>query len=298
VSRLLALGLGLLALSACVPLRPVPESPARSIASGTLVDAAGRPLNPGGLVARLGSARFVLVGENHDQACDHAVQAALLGRLGAGWSVGLEAVAVDRQPVLDRFNAGSVAVDALPAALGWAEAWGFPFGLVQALFAEAARLKTPVFALNAPRDLVREAGRKGVEGLSPGQRALLPPEIVPPPPDQQAMLREAFAGHAHGAAGPDPELAFQRFVLVQSLWDSQMAWEAARRVRETGRPMLVVAGAGHVRRGWGIAHRLARWVPDAAVVTVVPWRVDGPIDPADGDVFFACPPGESSAAAR
>lgn len=274
----------------CVTTRPAPESSMVPVSSGTIVGADARPVEPAALEARLGAARFVVVGEHHDQRCDHAVQAALLERLGGGWSVGLEAVSVERQPVLDRFNAGELPVDALEAALAWQAEWGFAFDLVRPLLRVAAAVEAPVYALNAPRSLVRDAGAKGLDGLSPEQRAVLPPEIVPPPEEQQAMLREAFSAHAHGAPGPESELAFQRFALVQSLWDSQLAFEAARRVRASGRPMLVLAGNGHVRRRWGIAHRLARWMPEAAVVTVVPWRVDGPIDPAEGDLFFACPP--------
>jgi uncharacterized iron-regulated protein len=101
------------------------------------------------------------------------------------------------------------------------------------------------------------------------------------------MLRSAMEEHqAQAAKGADPK--WERFVRVQSFWDSQMAWREALVERALQRRVLIIAGDGHVAHGWGIAWRLRAFAPHAPSMAVVPWR-GGELDPSEGDVFFYCP---------
>lgn len=143
----------------------------------------------------------------------------------------------------------------------------------------------PIVALNLPHEVVRRVGREGEAALPPEV-----PEPIPPPPEQEAMLRRAFRAHAH--AEKDGEEGFARFVRVQSLWDTAMAQAALEASGAEGLPVVILAGAGHVTNGWGIAHRLARLAPDASSVAVMPWRGDRPLDSAQAPFFFYCPGSE------
>ncbi|ABB37342.1 protein of unknown function DUF399 [Oleidesulfovibrio alaskensis G20] len=92
-----------------------------------------------------------------------------------------------------------------------------------------------------------------------------------------------------GAAAADGEHGTrERFFLVQSLWDTAMAENAMRARRRHGGPVVVLAGSGHVERGWGLARRLGILDRGARVLLVMPWRAEGPPDPEDGDYFFYC----------
>ncbi|HEY0841129.1 MAG TPA: ChaN family lipoprotein [Vulgatibacter sp.] len=255
------------------------------------VGAGGEAMTAKELAERARGVPYVLVGEAHDSACDHEMQARVLEALAASGLppvVGLEMVAVDAQHVLDRFGDGSIGLEELPAALDWQGNWGVDFAIYEPIFVAAQRWGLPVVALNLPRRLVREVARAGVEGLPPDERANLP-RIVPPPPAQEAMLREAYEAHAgQGHAGAGEE-GFRRFVLIQSLWDSQMASAAIAWRRDLDRqPVAILAGAGHVAHGWGIPHRLRVFDPTAETLSIVPWGAEAPGEREDV-LFYRCP---------
>jgi membrane-associated protease RseP (regulator of RpoE activity) len=103
--------------------------------------------------------------------------------------------------------------------------------------------------------------------------------------------------------------ALERFLLVQSLWDSAMAHQAVRVRVAHGGPVVILAGGGHVEFGWGIARRIRLLDPDARMLLVMPWRIapdaegaspaaaagnkpaaaaDTPPDAAQADLFWVC----------
>lgn len=199
-------------MAACAHVHPTPAEagPAFHLADG-------RPLSLQEVGALAARHRFVVVGEVHDSPCDHQAQVAVLDALvqaGTRPVVALESVAVDRQEALDRFSSGSLEPDALEGALDWEAAWGFPFELTEPLFSATRRHGLPLAALNLPRETIRQLGRNGLEGIAPSLREQLP-RLIPPPPAQVEALREVWRGHGASARG------FDRFVLVQSAWDSQ-----------------------------------------------------------------------------
>ncbi len=232
---------------------------------------------------------YILVGEGHKNVCDHNVQQQILNALSASDkapALGLEMVAVDMQPVLDDFAKGQVSVDELEEELQWSTKWGYPYSLFRGLFEIAQRNSLPVAGLNVPTAVTRKISRQGIESLTEEERAFLPAEIVPPSRDQVQILDLVFGQHS----GMDAVNATQRerFHLVQSIWDSKMAEEAVRIHHLYDWPVLVVAGAGHVENGWGIARRIRQFDPGAGILILMPWR-GGEFDAESGDAFFYCP---------
>ncbi len=261
-----------------------------------LLEATGAPLSKAAFDARVRTAAYILLGEEHPNPCDHLAQAEAVRRLvqaGARPAIGLEMVPANRQDVLDAFNQGKLAVADLPRALDWQAAWGYDFALYAPIFEAAREFSLPVFALNAPQGLARKVGRVGLAGLSPAERASLPGTIPPPDPRQAEALRELFEQHAKfikkDAKPKSGRNAFADFLAVQSLWDTQMASRAVLARSLTGRPVVIIAGGGHVERGWGIARRLAFLDPKAQTVTIMPWRGGELPNPALADLFYACP---------
>jgi S1-C subfamily serine protease len=55
------------------------------------------------------------------------------------------------------------------------------------------------------------------------------------------------------------------------------------------RPVVVIAGGGHVEHGWGIASRLATFDPQGQRLLVMPWRGGELPDKSEADLFFYCP---------
>lgn len=282
-------GLGGCARRSAPPVAPV-------VSPEALLDASGKPVSPPAFAAGPARADYLLIGEEHPNPCDHLAQAGLVRRLaaaGARPAIGLEMTPADFQPVLDAFNAGKLAVADLPRALAWKTTWGYDFGLYAPIFETARQFGLPVFALNAPTGLARKVGRQGLDTLPPSERATLPGTILPPSPEQVDELRELFAQHAAmlEKASPKPtgRDRFADFLAVQSLWDTQMAERALLARALYNRPVVVIAGGGHVERGFGIGRRLAVLDPKARVVTIMPWRGGELPDPALAGLFYACP---------
>lgn len=293
-------------------------TPPASFVPGTFVSASGRLLDGPALASALARADYVLVGETHDNPTDHKAQAALLdAAAGAGLApaVGLEMLPRGRfDASLALFSRGGMTVDALPAALDWQRSWGYDFALYRPVFEAAARHGLPLYGLNIDNDLRKAVSRKGLEGLSATEARGLPLGIVFPLPAQRKELTAFFSAHGAqfvrgrgapgaaaqktgaggeagvsgaggGASAAAPRL--ERFLLIQSIWDSIMAEQAARVRRQTGRPVIILAGGGHVEKGYGIAHRLRIYDPAATVLTVMPFS-GGP--PAGGaDLFYFSP---------
>jgi len=261
-----------------------------------LLTPSGAPVSRQAFATGPARADYILIGEEHPNPCDHLAQAGVIRRLvadGLRPVIGLEMVPADFQTILDAFNAGKLAVADLPGALDWRHTWGFDFDLYAAIFEVAREFDLPVFALNAPKGLARKVGRIGLGALTPSERATLPGTILPPDAAQVEELRDLFNAHAamrqkaaKAADGRDP---FADFLTVQALWDTQMAARAELAHARTGRPVVIIAGGGHVQRNWGIARRLARLDPGARIATVMPWRGGELPDPEEAQLFFACP---------
>ncbi|MBF0480958.1 MAG: ChaN family lipoprotein [Desulfovibrionaceae bacterium] len=283
---------------------------------GSFLTADGLATSTAGLIAKAAGARYILLGESHTSPCDHLVQAAALAALaeaGLRPAVGLEMVPADKQPALDDFNAGKLGVAELEKAVDWPHVWGYDYAMYAPIFAAAKAHGLPLYALNAPAALIREAAEKGLDNLAPQQRALLPARVIAPPADQEQSLREEFQAHQamghraktgqtgqidQAAAAPEqnpgerPAMAkasFERFLFVQSLWDTQMAQRALAAFTAAGRPVVVLAGGGHVEFGYGVASRLAVLDPGAKIVSVLAWRGGAPPEPGQADVYFYCP---------
>lgn len=290
-----------LLLSGCAG--KAPSTRETSVREGEFFRLAGEtalPLDRAALLARLARADYILVGEGHTSVADHQAQQRLMSLLGsldkaAGpATLALEMVPRDLQPVLDRYNAGHLDVAALEAALDWTRTWGHPFELYAPVLAEARRQGLRLAAANAPKRVVEAVRSGGLDAVPLADLPYSPAALVAPRPEQVEAMGRMAGMHAAmtGKNQTDPAM-LERFLRVQSLWDATMAETMVRWRRETGRPVVLLAGSGHVEAGWGVAHRLARFDPAGRRLLVAPWRDDPRVslpEPDLGDVFFFAPP--------
>ncbi len=271
---------------------------ASGLEPGTMLNAAGEPVPRESFLQRAAEADIILLGEGHTNPCDHQVQAEVLrgfSETGLSVALGLEMVPAGKQRVLDRFNGGGLLLDDLPKALDWPAIWGHSFSLYQPVLQAARESGFPVFGLNTSREIVGTLREKGLAGLAPDKRSRLPEKIISPPQPQKESLRQEFASHEAFVGEMDKAMAgLDRFFLIQALWDTQMARRALKVRQQTGLPVVILAGTGHVEFGWGVEHRVKRLAPQASTLSLVPWRGLEDLDPARGDFFFYCPIRHSS----
>lgn len=211
-------------------------------------------------LARLATARVVLVGERHDLAADHRWQANVIAGLAAhrpSMVVGFEMFARGVQPTLDDWVAGRLDFDAFLEATNWRETWGFDAALYAPLFHLCRDLALPMRALNIDRPLVSAIGRDGWDAVPAEERARLSP-ARPAGPAYRAYLFDITGGVRPGRAAQSPEdPAFDRFVRAQQAWDRAFACGLAAALDETPDARAVgVIGRGHLEYGYGVADQL------------------------------------------
>lgn len=278
----------------CARLVPLfPHEPDMLPEPGTLFWADGRVFDLSDFAEAAAQHDFILIGESHTNACDHQFQADALdalGESGVSAALGLEMVPWSTQPILDAFHRNDVSLDNLEHRLDWEVNWGFTFSLYRPILERANHWNIPVFGLNVPRELLERIRLEGLESIPAEERGLLPPAVIPPPPRQRDLLEEEFLRHVERMPDRTAEAGFEleRFVMVQSLWDTQMAHVAIQR-RAPEQAMVILAGAGHVEFMNGIAFRLHQLGNDPRILSVLPWRGGPAPDPAAADLFFYCP---------
>jgi len=267
---------------------------------GAFLSATAEPLPDAEIVRLARRADFILMGESHTNPCDHAVQTRLieaLAKSGQRFSIGLEMLPVTSQSVLDGFNAREITADDLDEEVGWEKLWGYSYALYKPIFELAEKFDIPVIGLNIPRQTLVTFRDKGNADLSTADRNALPRRIIPVSPAQKAALEMQVGLHQSmrtvGTPAATPkdtpaadtktpgvmpikppamnEMA-EKFYLVQALWDSMMAEKALAWKEKLTRPMLILAGSGHVEHGWGIEYRLRTLDPKAACLSVMPVR--------------------------
>lgn len=206
----------------------------------------GRAASEDTLVRAIRGARYVLLGEQHDNADHHALQARLVeAALGGKHKpiVAFEMFDISDQPAIDaHFAQQGSDWQGLAAAVNW-ENKGWPSWSMYAPIVRAAvAANTKVVGANLPRAQVMKAAKSGqVDG-----RPL--PEL--PPHELEAMKAELFEAHC----GHIPKEMMAPMALAQIARDTMLAHRVVEGDRGGG--AILIAGNGHVRKDRGVPWHL------------------------------------------
>jgi uncharacterized iron-regulated protein len=246
------------------------------------------------LLAQARAARFVLLGESHENADHHRLQAQViraLGADGAGPAVAFEMLRRDQQAALDEALAGPAPTpDAVRAATGWDQSGWPDFALYTPVFEAALAARLPLVAADLPRE--EQALVASNDPLPALLRARLGLDEPLPQNVQLALERDLLAAHCDRL----PASELPRMVRVQRARDAALAQAlldapgadgaeeedapAAGEARGAGRAVLI-AGAEHVRLDRGVPRALESLAPGADRVAVAFLEVD----PDEEDLF-------------
>lgn len=220
------------------------------------------------LIERLSRRRLVLLGEKHDNADHHRLQARVIeGLVGAGRrpAVALEMLSADLEGELAELRArNAVSASDLREAVRWDER-GWPDWSLYAPIVEAAlRAELPIVAADLDSKWLAALRSQGLAGLAPELAARL---LDAPLSSQERraladQVREVHCGHA-------PEAMVERMVDVQVARDAQLAralFDASGETRGEG--AVLIAGTEHVRRDVAAPRHLARWAPELTLASV------------------------------
>lgn len=222
---------------------------------------------PAHLVADAVAADLLLLGETHDNADHHRLQARLVEAAGkAAGSVGDRPAVVFEMIPADRAAALAEHLEAHPddaagmgEAVGWEER-GWPDWAIYRPIAEAALAAgLPLRAGDLDTDLRKRIGREGLDALAEEERARL--ALDRPLPDDLAENLKATLRTSH--CGMLPEQAVAAIFQVQRARDAALADAMLAQKRA-----VLIAGRGHVRADYGVPWYLRTRAPQARILAV------------------------------
>jgi uncharacterized iron-regulated protein len=235
----------------------------------------GEILTPPELTARLDGVHILFLGESHTDMEFHRVQLRLveeLHRRGRTVLIGLEMYPAGAREWLDRWITDpSLTEEGFLEQSHWYRSWGYNWGYYRDIFFFARRNAVRLFGVNVPREVVQTVRRKGLEGLTPEQRALLPPRVDTDDPEHRSLFR-AFLGDEDSIHAHVPEAMLEGMFRAQCTWDAAMGWNAVRALEAHGGKsaiVVVLAGSGHVAYGLGAEHQARLWF-DGRMASLIP----------------------------
>jgi uncharacterized iron-regulated protein len=260
----------------------VVDAPSESLAKSLLERATGpqeltvydarekRTLTFGELTDRLLTADIVCVGETHDSVPHHRVQLRIIESLYAcddRLGVGMEMFQRPFQKEIDRYFQGGVGEDDFLKASEYKQRWGFAWPLYRPIVDFCRRNGVPLAALNAPKELTSRISKAGYAGLTDDEKKQLGPIDFQVKAHRDYWYDKLAAMHGNKSATAEQK---ERSYQVMTVWDDYMAASAAAFQQERGlRRLVVLAGSGHVERGFGIANRAAKRTGGKAVTVRV-----------------------------
>jgi uncharacterized iron-regulated protein len=233
---------------------------------------AGAFVGEAAMVKELAASRWVLLGERHDNADHHVLQARIVRALveaGRRPVVGFEMLTTDDAAALARFLArGPKDATGLGDAVNWSRSGWPEWRFYQPIAQAALDGGLTIVATNLSRAATDALRRNGLAGLGPALTQQLRLDEVPSPETRAAMTREIRDAHC----GQVPESSLDRMVDVQWARDARIAASLARAGGRDG--AVLIAGAGHTRNDRGVPAHLARHAPGTRVASVAFLEVD------------------------
>ncbi|MFT3804701.1 MAG: ChaN family lipoprotein [Burkholderiaceae bacterium] len=229
-----------------------PAADARSVAL---------PDPPPRLPAAAFDADVLLLGEVHDNSVQHAIRARWLAELAASRRFALVLEQLDRasQPAIDAALREGVAPRELAERAGFRFAgWQWPFYEPYLRLAIDSRL--PLAGGNLSSAELMAIAR----GQHPAPELMAATGVDWRDADDAAMRAVIDAGHC----GKMPASALGRMIVAQRARDAGLAQTVVDVHRQTGLPVVVLAGNGHVRRDLGMPRYLRAAWPQARILSI------------------------------
>jgi len=272
----LVLILSVALLTACAGPQPQPTARAPDPLLDTIIaTATGQTIKAEDLYERMAQADVVYLGEKHDNPRHHALQLQALQTLlerGLRPALGFEFFAQHQTGYLQDYVqaqnkrlSDAEAAQQLRRNLGWGPQrdadWAFYLPLLQ----WARQQDLVVFGADLPDSLKRRLTRLGPAALSAVEQRLLQTTGF-----QDAAYRELMAQtliEAH-CGWNDPDLIERLYQTWLARNDAMAQAIAAMGQANTGQPIVMILGAGHIRHDMGVAERVRHLWPQARQINL------------------------------
>lgn len=269
----------------------------RSVMTQAGPDAAGHPLSgriwdtraddwvsTSELERRLAPARYVLLGEVHDNAGHHRLHRDLLAALvrdDRRPAIAMEQFDREYQSALQRAQSEPVATLEMLKAAGRFDAQGWNWSYYEPIIRLALDYRLPIVAANLSRADAFRVSTEGADAVL-GAAAASALRLDQPLPDAAQLKLEQVIDDGH--CGKAPRNILPGIVAAQRARDAIMA-----QALQAHSPAVLIAGNGHVRRDFGVPYYLAHYPQGDDVLVVGFLEVDG-AQPAPTDYVTAGAP--------
>lgn len=211
------------------------------------------------MIKEMKESEFIYVGETHNSLPMHDIQSKIIQALyeqDRNLSIGLEMFPVSFQEALNKWSMAILSQDEFIRESRWYVNWNFNFGFYEKIFKLAKNNKIPLYALNAPRAIIRKIRMKGWGKLSEDEKKAVPKPDVSHE-EHRVLIRTIFESMElpHQMKGGGLDMVFEGLYRAQSAWDEVMAFNALQSREREGRKMVVLAGSGHLLYNLGINRR-------------------------------------------
>ena len=227
------------------------------------------------MIEEMKESEFIYVGETHSSLPMHDIQSKIIQALyeqDRNLSIGLEMFPVSSQEALNKWSMAILSRDEFIRESRWYVNWNFNFGFYEKIFKLAKNNKIPLYALNAPRAIIRKIRMKGWDKLSEDEKKAVPKPDVSHE-EHRVLIRTIFESMElpHQMKGGGLDMVFEGLYRAQSAWDEVMAFNALQSREREGRKMVVLVGSGHLLYNLGINRRAYKKnrLPFKTVICVV-----------------------------
>lgn len=211
------------------------------------------------MIKEIKESEFIYIGETHNSLPMHDIQSKIIQALydqDRNLSIGLEMFPVSFQEALNKWSMAILSRDEFIRESRWYVNWNFNFGFYEKIFELAKNNKIPLYALNAPRAIIRKIRMKGWDKLSEDEKKVVPnPDVSHE--EHRTLIRTIFEATKlpHQMKGGGLDMVFEGLYRAQSAWDEVMSFNALQSRERGGRKMVVLVGSGHLLYNLGINRR-------------------------------------------
>jgi uncharacterized iron-regulated protein len=213
----------------------------------------------GEMVDRLMLADVICIGETHDSEPAHRAQLQIIKAIHARderLGVGMEMFQRPYQKEIDRYFRGEIKEDEFLKATEYKTRWGYDWALYRPIVEFCRKNEVPLAALNVPRELTRRVSKVGYDKLTDDEKKQLGPIDFHVKAHRDYWFERLAAMHGSNDATKEEK---ERGYQVMTAWDEFMADSAATFQQQQGlRRLVVLAGSGHIERGFGIPERTVK----------------------------------------
>jgi len=271
IAVIIVMGMGCSSVTTILETDRLRNFPAEISAGDIVHVATGEKITFAQLAGSLDGAKIVYVGEVHSNRESHVLELQVLEefykRNGGNIAVGLEMFKRPHQDILDKWTGGEISEKDLLFSTDWDGEWGYDYNHYKGIMDFIRENKIPVVALNIKREFQKKISRNGIEGLSEEERKTLP-EIDTTDVYHRRYLERIMKGHGDA----DVSEAFERFYLIQCVWEDVMADSISKYLSSPegkDKKLLVFIGGGHIIYHFGVPKRVYRsnYLPYLTITT-------------------------------